>query len=115
MTQEVLIVVRCPDCGEHRVAPEAVTVRSCVDNGHWSYRFTCPSCLRPTLGDSSLPSLLDAVEAGAGLEAWSLPTHLDQRPDGPPFTLVDVLEFHMLLREPGWLDELRRCEHDADH
>jgi hypothetical protein len=114
MAQEVQIVVRCPECGEHRVAPEAVTVRSCVDNGVWSYRFTCPGCLLPTLGESTLSPLLDAVNAGAGLEAWELPTDLDRRPAGAAFTPVDVLELHLLLLEPNWFEELQRCGLDAE-
>jgi hypothetical protein len=114
MPQEVHIIVKCPDCGERRVPPEAVTVRSCVDNGVWSYRFTCPGCHLPAVGESAMKSLLDTVDAGASLEAWSLPTDLDRRPSGPPFTLVDVLELHLLLLEPNWFDELERCEHDAE-
>ena len=114
MAQAVNIVVSCPDCGEHRVAPEAVTVRSCIDTGAWSYRFICPSCGRPTVGESLLPALLDAVDAGAGLEAWELPSQLDRRPAGAPFTSADVLEFHLLLLEPDWFDEIRRCELDSE-
>jgi hypothetical protein len=114
MAQAVHIVVSCPDCGEHRVAPEAVTVRSCVDTGAWSYRFVCPSCRRPTVGESVLAALLDAVEAGAAVEAWELPAHLDRRPGGPPFTPADVLALHLVLLEPDWFDELRRCELDSE-
>jgi hypothetical protein len=114
MAQEMSIIVKCPDCGEQRVLPEAVTVRSCVDNGIWSYRFMCPGCHLPTTGESVMTALLDAVDAGASLEAWALPTHLDRRPAGPPFTLVDVLELHLLLLEPHWFEELERCELDAE-
>jgi rRNA maturation protein Nop10 len=114
MAHEVQIVVRCPECGDRRVSPEAVTVRSCVDNGAWTYRFTCSGCGLPTVGESTLPPLLEAVEAGAGLEAWELPTHLDRRPQGAPFTLADVLELHLLLLEPNWFEELRGCDHDFE-
>jgi predicted RNA-binding Zn-ribbon protein involved in translation (DUF1610 family) len=114
MTQETHIVVKCPDCGDLRVSPEAVTVRSCVDDGAWSYRFTCPSCHRATVGKSVMKPLMEAVDAGAGFEAWTMPTDLDVRPVGPLFTLADVLELHLLLLEPDWFDELRRCELDSE-
>jgi hypothetical protein len=114
MAQEMSIIVMCPDCGEQRLSPEAVTVRSCVDTGVWSYRFTCPGCHLPTVGDSVMTALLDAVDAGASLEAWALPTNLDRHPSGPPFTLVDVLELHLLLLERNWFDELQRYELDAE-
>jgi hypothetical protein len=52
-----------------------------------------------------MSKLMDAVDAGAGFEAWTLPAELHERPDGPPFTLADVFEFHLLLLEPDWLEE----------
>jgi hypothetical protein len=61
-----------------------------------------------------LPALLDAVDAGAELEAWEMPTNLDRRPGGAPFKPADVLEFHQLLLEPDWFDEIRRCELDSE-
>jgi predicted RNA-binding Zn-ribbon protein involved in translation (DUF1610 family) len=105
------IVVLCPDCGEQRVAPDDVTVRNCLDDGAWSYRFTCPECGGITVGESVERSLLDAVGAGAHFEEWTLPAELLERPDGPPFCLADVLEMHLALLEPDWLDELR-CDFD---
>ena len=106
MTQRVQIVVQCPDCGDMRVAPEAVTVRSCIDTDAWSYRFTCPKCHLRTIGYTATAALLDAVDAGADFEAWMLPTDLGDRPEGPPFTLADVLELHLLLLEPDWFAQV---------
>jgi hypothetical protein len=114
MTQGPQIVVKCPECGERRIAPEEVTVRGCLDDGSWSYRFSCPICFLPTIGASTMTALMSAVDAGAAFEAWELPTDLDARPAGPRFTFVDVLELHTLLLEPDWFDELSRCHLDAD-
>jgi hypothetical protein len=113
MKQGLQIVVKCPDCGELRVSPREVTVRNCVDNGTWSYRFTCPSCHGRTVGKSVEIALLNAVGAGANLEEWTLPTELLERPDGAPFTLVDVLELHLAMLEPDWFDEISCCDLDA--
>jgi hypothetical protein len=113
MRQGTRIVVMCPDCGESRVSPGAVTVRNCVDDGSWSYRFTCPECRGITLGESVERALLDAVGAGADFEEWTLPTELLERPDGPRFCLADVLELHLALLEPDWFDEVSKCDLDA--
>src|ERR1700748_202048 len=88
------IVVLCPDCGEQRVAPGDVTVRNCVDDGAWSYRFTCPQCGGITVAESVEHALLAAVGAGSHMEEWSLAAELLEQPDGPPFALADVLELH---------------------
>jgi predicted RNA-binding Zn-ribbon protein involved in translation (DUF1610 family) len=112
MTQRMQIVVECPDCGDMRVSPEDVTVRSCIDTDEWSYRFICPKCQLRTIGRSVTAALLDAVDAGADFEAWTLPAGLDEEPTGPPFTLADVLEMHLLLLEPDWFDDLVR-DHGA--
>jgi len=110
MTNGPCIVVKCPACGEQRVAPDAVTVRCCVDDGgSWSYRFTCPSCGHGAIGESVVSALMDAVDCGAGLESWSSSARVGKRPGGPRFTVLDEVELHQLLREPDWLDELRRC------
>jgi hypothetical protein len=113
MKQGLQVVVECPDCGEVRVPPREVTVRNCLDNGTWSYRFTCPRCHGRTVGKSVEAALLNAVGAGASLEEWTLPAELLERPDGPPFTLVDVLELHLAMLEPDWFDEISCCDLDA--
>jgi predicted RNA-binding Zn-ribbon protein involved in translation (DUF1610 family) len=64
MTLGPRIVVQCPDCGDARVAPEAVTVRGCLDDGGWSYRFTCPACGLRTVGEGPKKALKAAVDFG---------------------------------------------------
>ena len=31
-----------------------VTIRGCLDDDKWSYRFTCPDCDLPTVEDTSV-------------------------------------------------------------
>ena len=90
-----------------RVAPEAVTVRACLDTEEWSYRFTCPKCQLRTVGACATERLMDAMNAGADFEAWSLPAEFEERPDGPPLNAFDVLELHRLLLEPDWFSRVR--------
>jgi hypothetical protein len=103
------ILVHCVDCGASRVPPTAVTVRACLDNGVWSYRFACATCGLPTVGASLKITLVAAIDAGACFEVWRLPTGLDARPGGPPFTPADVLELQRLMVEPHWFDEVVHC------
>ena len=100
------IVVSCSTCGEVRVASSEVTIRNCMDNDDWSYWFVCPCCWRRSAARTRRGSAFDAVCAGSPLERWRLPAEFDERPDGPPLTFVDVLELHLLLIEPDWIDQL---------
>ena len=107
--KDVRIVVKCPDCGETRVAPDEVTLRRCLDDETWSYRFTCPSCRRPTLASTQVAAALGAVAAGSRLEAWQLPAELFEPHAGPPLTAADERELRELLQTPDWFDVLARA------
>jgi hypothetical protein len=100
------VVVNCSTCGNIQVASSDVTVRNCVDDDGWSYWFICPSCRRRAAAGTRRRPALAAVRAGSRLNTWRLPAELDERPDGPPLTLVDLLELHLLLLEPDWTDLL---------
>ena len=98
------IIVNCRDCGQIRIAVAAVTIRGCLDDDSWSYRFVCPDCDLPTVEDTSAARALDAVEIGVNLETWHYPIELDEKHDGPKLNLVDVLELHRALIEPDWFE-----------
>jgi hypothetical protein len=100
------VVVNCSTCGDVSIASSAVTVRCCVDNDSWSYWFICPSCCRRAAAPTRRRLALVAVDAGSTLRTWRLPVELDERPDGPPLTLVDLLELHLLLLDADWIDQL---------
>jgi hypothetical protein len=98
--------VRCPDCSVVRVRANEVTLRNCVDDGRWDYRFRCPRCGRLTAGESTSWLAVEAFAAGSALEVWHLPDELDEPHDGPPLSLVDLVELHLALAEPDWYDEM---------
>ena len=106
-TSSTRLVVSCSTCGNVKVACSEVTIRNCVDNDAWSYWFICPGCRSRTSAGTRRRSALEAIDSGSTLNTWRLPAELDERPNGPPLTLVDLLELHLLLREPDWLDYLR--------
>jgi hypothetical protein len=104
--QHVWVTVKCPDCVESRVASEDVTLRHCVDDETWSYRFTCPMCRRATVSPTGRPAALEAMLVGCPIESWSLPAELLEVHEGPALTRDEELELHEILDSPAWMDEL---------
>jgi len=105
---QLQVIVHCPDCDEVRVRPHDVTLRNCIDDDSWSYRFTCPTCGGLTVAFTDTPSVIEAFAAGAGLERWRLPAELLETHAGPPLTLADLFAFRRLLLAPDWFDALDR-------
>jgi len=99
------VIVSCPECGQIRVPVAGVTVRGCLDDDTWSYRFTCEECGEATFQPTSSRRALDAAEIGANLETWHYPAELDEVHDGPTLNLVDEVELHRALLEPDWFDD----------
>ena len=106
MDRNTHIIVNCRDCGQIRMPVAGVTIRGCLDDDKWSYRFTCPDCDLPTVEDTSSARALDAVEIGVTLETWRYPIELDEKHDGPKLNLVDVLDLHRALSRPDWFETL---------
>jgi len=100
------IVVRCSRCGDVRVPANEVTIRNCVDDDTWSYWFNCPSCNCRSAASARRGPALDAICAGATLKTWRLPAEPNERPGGPPLTLIDLFELRRLLLTPDWIDHL---------
>ena len=76
------------------------------------YSFVCPVCedvvekpadrkivslLRSVGVEVSEPDLLDEEEEMFDLE---------ERPDGPPITIDDVIDFHFLMSQEDWFEQL---------
>ena len=108
MSERLRVVVKCPDCVEARLEPGDVTLRRCVDDESWSYRFTCKVCHRPAVSTTGAQAARDTIAAGCPLESWSLPAERLELFDGPVLTLADLFELHEVLLRPDWFDELSR-------
>ena len=110
MRERPHIRVYCPNCAVVRLRPREVTLRICLDNDQWEYRFTCPTCGRRAVEPSDRWLALEAFAAGAGLERWKLPAELDEPHRGPPISVLDLYQFHRLLSGPDWFADLERTE-----
>lgn len=106
MERNTHIIVSCRDCGQTRIPVEVVTIRGCLDDDRWSYRFTCAECGRATVEDTTADRARDAAEIGVLVETWRYPSELDEEHTGPRLNLVDALELHRALSEPDWFDTL---------
>jgi hypothetical protein len=101
----------CPRCGEVDMTPAAILLSVRDETGEGCYRFLCPTCLDPVEkpADRKIVALL--ISAGVDF-ADTVGTDLyDDEPteapaeqsgprySGPPFTMDDLLDFHMLLQD----------------
>jgi hypothetical protein len=100
------IKAECPGCGPVRMRPDSVVLRVCRDDGVVTYRFVCPTC-DEIVDHAAGPRVYGLLqEVGVRTEVWSWPAELNERPDGPPFTHDDLLDFHQLLAGDDWRQAL---------
>ena len=113
MDRKTHIIVSCRDCGQARMPLDAVTVRGCLDDDQWSYRFTCPTCCRRAVASTSRAAALQAVEEGSSLETWRWSTETDDfERNGPPLSMADLRALRVALSQPDWLESLSKNESD---
>jgi hypothetical protein len=103
------IRAQCPTCGDVRLTACDLTVRVCTDDDTGSYCFRCPTCEAPVSKPASGHIVELLVSSGVRLEMWRRPAELLERPGGPPLTLDDLLDFHVLLQRDDWIEDLTRA------
>ena len=67
---EPIVIVACPSCGSMPVSFKDVTVRVCLDDDIWAYRFLCTGC--GTLREAPTWSFLalELMMAGSVCQTW---------------------------------------------
>ena len=102
-----LIRATCNECGDVELGILDLVVRLCEDTESGTYVFRCPDCTRPVVRDADRPTIDLLVSSGVRLELWTLPAELiEPRPVGPPLSHDDLLDFHQLLDNKGWFNDL---------
>ncbi|MGH2657010.1 MAG: hypothetical protein ACRDIZ_10010 [Actinomycetota bacterium] len=101
------IRTNCPRCGEVEMRADVILLTVEPSSGEGTYSFVCPSCedLVEKPADQKIVSLLKSVGVDVAERPAPSP-ELEARPDGPAFTLDDVIDFHFLLSRDDWLAEL---------
>ncbi len=81
-------------------------MRVCSDDESGSYCFRCPACERAVAKDASRRIVDLLVSSGVRLQVWRRPAELLEMHDGPSIRPDDLLDFHLLLRQDDWFDQL---------
>ncbi len=102
------IRTKCPQCGEVEMQARGVLLTVEPASGEGSYSFVCPMCdqVVEKPADKRIASLLMSI--GVEVEERDTTQELDPevKPEGPPFTLDDVIDFHFLLDQDDWFEAL---------
>lgn len=100
------IRANCPSCGDVQLTADDLTVRVCSDDERGSYNFRCPECRRAVAKEASRRIVDLLVSSGVRMQVWRLPAELSESRIGPPLTPDDLLDFHLLLQDDQWFDEV---------
>lgn len=105
------IEATCPRCGTVERTPRDFELAVCDDAAASWYAFECPTCDQRIQkhADERVVALL--IAEGVSPMRWELPAELAEEREGPPISLDDVLDFHLILEQPDWFARLR--EHQS--
>jgi hypothetical protein len=102
------------------MGPEAILLSVLQGGVEGTYKFNCPSCTDPVekRADRKIVALL--VSAGVDVESDETMSQselfddemasLERRPEGPAFTVDDIIRFHFQLQDDKFLEELISSE-----
>ena len=102
------IKATCPGCGEVELTPDDIELRVCTHAPSSYYVFECPMCRTPIQkpADDRVIQLL--ISGGVKAIVWELPSEVLESHEGPALTKDDLLDFHLLLEQPNWFEQLFR-------
>lgn len=102
------IRANCNTCGDVEVSSRAVNVRVCRNDSSGSYSFCCPKCEGIVVAGAE-PRIVELlVTSGVKLITWDLPAELSEVHHGDPISHDDLLDFHELLADDGWMETVER-------
>lgn len=105
------IRANCPHCGDVQLRVADLTVRVNADSEHGSYTFTCPSCSRAVAKDASKRIIDLLTSTGVDVQVVRPPAELLENHNGPAINADDLLDFHILLQDDAWFDQLTAPQH----
>jgi len=100
------------------MGPESILLSVLHGGVEGTYKFVCPQCMDSVekRADRKIVALLvsagvdvDAANAGAVAQSELFDDEiasLERRPEGPAFTIDDVIRFHFQLQDDRFLEEL---------
>jgi len=102
-----IVKATCPVCGDVDMKPSDLELRVCATVEASTYHFTCPRCdqiVVKSAADGRIVTLLQSV--GVPTVRWELPAELAETHAGPPLTIDDLIDLHLLLDRPDWAEQL---------
>ena len=104
------------------MGPEAILLSVLQGGVEGTYKFVCPSCMDSVekRADRKIVALL--VSAGVDVDSSEGEDEaqselfddeiasLERKPEGPPFTVDDVIRFHFQLQDDKFLEQLISSE-----
>ncbi len=100
------IRANCPHCGDVQLRVHDLTVRVASGIEHGSYTFTCPSCSRAVAKDASKRIIDLLISTGVDVQVFKVPAELSEIKSGPAINADDILDFHIMLQDETWFDQL---------
>jgi predicted RNA-binding Zn-ribbon protein involved in translation (DUF1610 family) len=106
------IEVNCPTCGAVLCRGADFSLRTWEGTGTY-YLFDCPMCGETVqrLADTRTVEIL--IAEGAPPPMRNVPPEFFEPHAGPPLTIDDLLDFHMLLEGGDWFDRIDRQRDNA--
>lgn len=111
------IRANCPHCGDVQLRSQDLTVRVTSGHEHGSYTFICPSCSRAVAKDASKRIVDLLISTGVDVIVTKMPAELNEIHTGAAINADDILDFHLMLQEDDWFEDLSRTvksTHDRD-
>lgn len=96
----------CPQCGEVEMDARSILLQVEQESGEGSYSFDCPSCELPVEKPADRKIVLLLMSAGVEVMEPQEAVSSEVRPNGPPLTSDDLIDFHFLLQRDDWFDQL---------
>lgn len=100
------IRANCPHCGDVQLRVSDLKVRVADISEHGSYTFICPSCERAVAKDASKRIIDVLMSTGVDVQVVKAPLELSEIHSGPAISADDILDFHILLQNENWIDQL---------
>lgn len=89
------------------MAAQAIILNVREADGEGSYSFVCPRCEETVEKPADRKVVMLLLSAGVDVnEVPTTQVDVEDRPDGPPITADDLIDFHFLLEREDWLARL---------
>lgn len=102
------IKATCPECGEVDLTADDILLRIGAAQDGNTYGFSCPTCgtfVQKPADDRVIRLLLSG---GVMPVLVHIPAEALEPKSGPPISHNDLIEFHLLLEDENWFDDLAR-------